>query len=112
MRTTLKPLEIDDFFEQMRIPLRKNDQIGAKQVGFVICDGKLPNGAVLPDANHNWNSFEIEEIFVGENVLVRLPRPRAEGYSPLLTWGGQEHRLAKVVFIDVKSSSVLIRYRV
>lgn len=58
----------------MRIPLRKNDQKAAQQVAFVICDNKLPNGAVLPDANHNWNSFEIEEIFVGEHVLIRLPK--------------------------------------
>jgi hypothetical protein len=28
-----------------------------------------------------------------------------------LGWGGHEHRLGKIVFVDVKSSSVLVRYR-
>lgn len=43
----------------MRIPLRKNDQMEAKKIAYVICDNKLPQGAVLPDSNHNWNSFTV-----------------------------------------------------
>ena len=31
----------------------------AKKKAYVICDNKLPGGAVLPDANHNWNSSTI-----------------------------------------------------
>lgn len=50
---------------------------------------------------------------MGENVLVKLPKHRGGEFStPLLSWGYQEQRLAKIVFIDVKNSSVLIRYRV
>jgi hypothetical protein len=33
-------------------------------------------------------------------------------YTPLLCWGQQDYRLAKVVFIDIKNNSVLVRYRV
>lgn len=112
VKTTLKPIEIEDFWEQMRRPLRVGDHTDAKRVAYIICDNKLPAGAVIPDANHNWNSLELEEIFVGENVLVKLPKNRGEFSTPLLGWGSQEQRLAKIVFIDVKNNSVLIRYRV
>ncbi len=45
--------------------------------------------------------------------MVKLPKNRgAEFSTPLLSWGYQDQRLAKIVFIDVKNSSVLIRYRV
>ncbi len=43
----------------MRMPLRINNQTAAKQIAYVICDNKLPQGAVLPDSNHNWNSFTL-----------------------------------------------------
>lgn len=111
VKTTLKPLEIEDFWEQMRRPLRVGDHTEAKRVAYIICDNKLPGGAVLPDANHNWNSLEIEEIFVGENVLVKIPKAKADFCTPLLGWGNHDHRLAKIVFVDTKSNSVLVRYR-
>lgn len=66
---------------------------------------------MIPDSNHNWNSLELEEVFVGENVLVKLPR-RGEFGTPLLGWGGLEQRLARIVFIDVRTATVLVRYRV
>ena len=49
---------------------------------------------------------------MGANVLVKLPRSKPDAYTPLLGWGGNEQRLAKVVFVDLKSKSVLVRYRV
>lgn len=60
----------------MRRPLRVGDHTEAKRVAYIICDNKLPAGAVLPDSNHNWNSLEIEEIFVGENVLIKIPKSK------------------------------------
>jgi len=41
----------------MRRPLRINDHTETKKIAFVICDNKLPAGAVIPDANYNWNSL-------------------------------------------------------
>lgn len=104
-------MEIDDFFEQMRIPLRKNDQLEAKKIAYVICDNKLPAGAVLPDANHNWNSFTIEEVAVGQDVLVRLSRSKYETPSLLMHSHNQEYRVGQVMFIDQKNFSALVRYR-
>lgn len=74
VKSSLKEYEIVDFFEQMRIELRKNEEMEAKKKAYVICDNKLPAGAVMPDANHNWNSLTIEDVTVGQDVLVRLPR--------------------------------------
>ena len=111
VKTTLKPLEVEDFWEQMRRPLRVGDHTEAKRVAYIICDNKLPAGAVLPDSNHNWNSLEIEEIFVGEDVLIKIPKMKGDYCTPLLGWGSQEQRLGKIVFVDVKSTSVLVRYR-
>lgn len=105
-------MEIDDFFEQMRMPLRKNDQMEAKKIAYVICDNKLPQGAVLPDSNHNWNSFTLEDIHIGQYALVKLPKQPLESISPLLKTGFQEYRLVKIVFIDVKAPSILVRYRI
>ena len=89
VKTTLRPLEIDDFFEQMRIPLRKNDQMQAKKIAYVICDNKLPQGAVLPDSNHNWNSFTLEDIHVGQYALIKLSKNTQQSISPLLMTGLQ-----------------------
>lgn len=68
----------------MRIPLRKNDQLEAKKIAYVICDNKLPQGAVLPDANHNWNSLTIDDVIVGQDVLIKLSKHKNESSSPLM----------------------------
>jgi hypothetical protein len=44
----------------------------------------LPAGAVLPDANHNWNSLTIDDVAVGQDVLLRFPKSKHESTSPLL----------------------------
>lgn len=111
VKSSLKEYEIVDFFEQMRIELRKNEEMEAKKKAYVICDNKLPAGAVLPDANHNWNSLTIEDVTVGQDVLVRLPRNKNESSSPLMCSPSQEYRVGQVMFIDQKNYSVLIRHR-
>ena len=95
----------------MRKELRANNHNEAKRKAYIICDNKLPAGAVIPDSSHNWNALELDEIQVGANVLVKLPRNKSDAYTPLLGWGGNEQRLAKVMFIDLKSKSILVRYR-
>jgi hypothetical protein len=48
---------------------------------------------------------------VGENVLIKIPKAKADFFTPLLGWGSHDQRLAKIVFVDVKSNSALVRYR-
>jgi hypothetical protein len=45
-------------------------------------------------------------------VLVKLPKSKSEFCTPLLGWGNQDSRLAKIIFIDTKNNSVLVRYRI
>lgn len=66
VRSSLKPWEFEDFFEQIRQPLRKGDQFHAAEVAYIICDQRLPNGVFLPDANHDWSTIAIEEVRVGQ----------------------------------------------
>ena len=72
MRSSLKPYEFDDFFEQIRQPLRKNDLARALEIAYIICDQRLPSGVVVPDANHDWSTMSIEELVIGEHVEFRV----------------------------------------
>ena len=38
VRGSLKPWEFEDFFEQIRQPLRKGDQAKALEISYIICD--------------------------------------------------------------------------
>ena len=83
----------------------------AKQKAYVICDNKLPAGAVLPDANHNWDSLALDEITVGQDVLIRLPKSKSDGFSPFLSSNTQDYRLGQVIFVDIKNLIVLVKHR-
>lgn len=65
VKSTLKAYELEDFFEQIRFPLRKGDQASAMKVAYIICEKNLPAGVVLPDANHDWNTISVEDVRVG-----------------------------------------------
>jgi other hect domain ubiquitin protein ligase E3 len=56
---------MDDYFEQLRIPLRQGDQNGALSVAYVLCDQRMPPGSVVPDSNHDWSTLDIDEIKFG-----------------------------------------------
>ena len=96
----------------MRIPLRDGDQLDAKKVAFVICDNKLPNGAVLPDGKYNWNSLNIEELTVGQDVLMKMPKHKSNSHSPLIIANSHEYRVGQVISIDTKSNGVLVKHRI
>lgn len=46
----------------MRIQLRKGDQPKALEIAYIVCDHRMPNGAVVPDANHDWSTLTMEEV--------------------------------------------------
>ena len=96
----------------MRIPLRDGDQLEAKKVAFVICDNKLPNGAVLPDNKYNWNSLNIEELSVGQDVLIKMPKHKTSCHTPIIIASSHEYRVGQVICIDTKSNSVLVKHRI
>ena len=113
VKTTLKQLEIDEFFEQMRIPLRKNDQNEATKIAYVICDNKLPPGAILPEPGHDWSTLSTEEVSIGQFVLLKLPATISESTTPLLQPKSPEELcLVQIVFIDQRSNNLLVRHRI
>ncbi len=107
MKTTLKPIEIEDFFEQMRIPLRKHDQDEASRVAYFICDNKMPNGAVIPDASHDWTTLTVEEVAVGQWALLKLRQANCAFFLPLVEREVQVV-LVQVIGLDVKTNSALV----
>lgn len=72
VKGSLQQYLIEDFFEQMRIPLRKGDQSKALEIAYIVCEKRLPDGAVVPDANHDWCTLNIEEIYTNQFVLCRI----------------------------------------
>jgi hypothetical protein len=95
----------------MRIPLRKNDHLEAKKIAYVICDNTLPQGAVLPDANHNWNSLTVDDVMVGQDVLIKLPKAKYDRFTPLMYGQALEYLTGQVMFVDQKNFSAMVRYR-
>jgi len=96
----------------MRIPLRKHDQFEAIKVAYVLCENKLPPGAVLLDANHDWDSLTLEEATVGRFALLKLPKSAGESSTPILrSRGAEELSLVQIVFVDVKTNNLLVRRR-
>ena len=113
VRSSLKEYEIKDFFEQMRQPLRKGDQAKAAEVAYIICDQRLPNGVVLPDANHDWSSITAEEISLGTWAIASITNKQRKLYSPFFSYQkglGNSDVPVLILALDTKSSSVLVSY--
>ena len=113
VRGSLKTWEFDDFFEQIRQPLRKGEQSGALAVAYIICENKLPAGVILPDANHDWTTFSIEEIFVGQWAIAKILNKAGMLNSPFFNHQkklGNLEVCVQVISVDVKSATVLVLY--
>jgi len=113
VRSSLKQFEFDDFFEQIRQPLRKGDQTKATEIAYIICDQRLPTGVTLPEASHDWSTISIEDVRIGQKVLAKIAGKNGLPYSPFLS---REKRLGntmicgEVIAVEAKSSSVLLQY--
>jgi len=81
-------------------------------VAYVLCENKLPPGAVLLDSNHDWDSLTLEEATVGRFALLKLPKSASESSTPILrSRGAEELSLVQIVFVDVKTNNLLVRRR-
>lgn len=72
VRSSFSEYEFNEFFEQLRMALRALDHKKASGIAFKLCDWGLPNGCVLPDADYDWDTTDIEDIEVGSLVSVRI----------------------------------------
>ncbi|KAL4510149.1 hypothetical protein ABPG72_010342 [Tetrahymena utriculariae] len=117
VKSTLKPYELEDFFEQIRYPLRKGDQTRAMNVAYIICEKNLPSGVVLPDANHDWSTISIEDVRVGQWLLACIINKKTN--SLLTPFFSREKQLAGgitnipvlAIGIDARNSAVLCLYQ-
>lgn len=66
---------------------------------------------MLPDANHNWDSLTIDDISVGQDVIIKFPKSKFESSSPFMYSTNHERRVGQVMMIDQKNLSVLVRHR-
>ena len=113
VRSSLKPWEFEDFFEQIRQPLRKGDQSKAAEITYIICDQRLPNGVVLPDQNHDWSTITAEEIGLGTWAIASIANKQGKLYSPFFNFQkglGNTDVPVLILALDSKSSSVLVCY--
>lgn len=114
VRSSLKPWEFEDFFEQLRQPLRKGDQAKAAEVAYILCDQRLPAGVILPDVNHDWNTISIEEVQIGQWAIAKIHGTNNQLYSQFF---GPQYKIGntelcvQMLAVDSKSSSVLVMYQ-
>jgi hypothetical protein len=113
VKGSLQPYEIEDFFEQIRIELRKENNPGASNIAYILCDQKLPGDCVLPQLNYDWNCLDLDEIKVGQYVSVKIKDDRFlhshvfDRYHNL----GVNHVAGVVVFKDPINSCVNVLVR-
>ena len=113
VRSSYKPYEFEEFFEQLRQPLRKGDQAKAAEIAYILCDQRLPNGCILPDANHDWSTISVEEINLGSWAIATIANKQGKPFSPFFQpqqMIGNKDALVYLIAIDAKSSSVLVNY--
>mmetsp|Transcript_5971 Transcript_5971/g.5268 ORF Transcript_5971/g.5268 Transcript_5971/m.5268 type:complete len:372 (+) Transcript_5971:3382-4497(+) len=113
VRSSYKPWEFEEFFEQLRQPLRKGDHNKAAEIAYILCDQRLPNGCVLPDANHDWSTISIEEIVLGTWAIASIHNKSNKLISPFFqpqSRIGNKDVLVQLLATDQKTSSVLALY--
>lgn len=68
----LTPIEYEVFLENIRMFLRKNNQAEAIEISFVLMDRRMPSNWQFIDSGIDYESLNIEEILVGEDVSYKL----------------------------------------
>lgn len=113
VRSSFSDFQMKDFFEQLRMSLRAMDHIKAAGIAFRLCDWGLPNGCVLPDADYDWDTIDIEEIEVGSLVSVKLQYRNVflSGKVQRLVNLGMEEVVGEVLLVEPQLKYVLVLLR-
>ena len=114
VRSSFKPFEMENFFEQLRQPLRIGDQKRASDIAHVLCDQRLPSGIVLPDPKHDWSSLMVDEVKVGSWALAKLRERNIQSLcNPLLKKlfaQGIKDLTVLIRAVDVRAASLLVQF--
>jgi hypothetical protein len=113
VRSSFSDFQMKDFFEQLRMSLRVMDHIKASGIAFRLCDWGLPNGCVLPDADYDWDTIDIEDIEVGSLVSVKLQYRNVILSNKIshLAKLGLEEVVGEVVLVEPQLKYVLVLLR-
>jgi other hect domain ubiquitin protein ligase E3 len=107
VKSTYKPWEMEFYFEQLRFPLRNGDQRKALDEALIMCEKKMPAGAVVPDDSYDWSAKMPDESIVGSWFLVKLPELKAtfgnEEIVVMLKAIDLENKIGYVEYIDIGS---------
>lgn len=101
---------MDDYFEQLRRPLRVLDHIKAAGIAYKLCDWSLPPSTQLPSSDHDWSTINFDDLEVGSLITVRIFR-KGELLSPLLRSYadiGVTAVVGKVLKLDTHSETLLV----
>ena len=102
VKSTYKPWEMEFYFEQLRFPLRNGDHQKALDEAMVMCEQKMPAGAVVPDDSYDWSAKMPEECIVGSRFLVKL--------SELKPMFGVEEIVVTLKAIDLETKIGFVEY--
>jgi len=80
VRGSFKDYEMENFFAQLRQPLRQNNNAAAVQIAMTLCGGHIPEGCSFPDENKDFSTMFLDEVQVGMLVTVDPHARESEGW--------------------------------
>jgi len=81
---------------------------------YILCDWRMPSGIKLPEPNHDWNSFAIDELKVGSWAICKLKDQNGNLFSQYFAEKdrlGIRNVLVRVMIVDTSTSAVLVLYQ-
>ena len=70
VRASFRPYEMENFFAQLRQPLKQNNNAAAVEIALTLCGNHVPEGVNLPDDNKDWNNLMLGDVEVGGRYEV------------------------------------------
>ena len=70
VRASFRPYEMENFFAQLRQPLKQNNNAAAVEIALTLCGNHVPEGVNLPDDNKDWNNLMMGDVEVGGRYEV------------------------------------------
>ena len=64
-RCCLQPYEMENFFAQLRQPLRANNQAGAVEIAMTLTGGHIPDGMQFPDDSRDFLTLTLDDVRIG-----------------------------------------------
>ena len=70
VRASFRPYEMENFFAQLRQPLKQNNNSAAVEIALTLCGGHVPEGVSLPDDGKDFSVLMMSDVEVGGRYEV------------------------------------------